>query len=88
MINNQICGYEDIDRRPLRYFFARVEKYICDNIGKDMESSVHYISTKTGHKTGYHIEHIISRNEENKKYVHSGELDPGVPGDVAPPWGH
>lgn len=68
-----IRGYEDIDRRPLRYFFARVEKYICDNIGKEMENSVHYISTKTGHKTGYHIEHIISRNEQNKKYFQSEE---------------
>lgn len=61
-------GYEDIDRRPLRYFFARVEKYICENIGKDMEKPVEYIATKTGHKTAYHIEHIISRNAENKTY--------------------
>lgn len=66
-------GYDNIDRRPLRYFFARVEKYLCDNMGKDMENSVHYISTKTGHKTGYHIEHILSRNEENKKYFSSEE---------------
>jgi len=66
-------GYEDIDRRPLRYFFARVEKYVCDHLGKEMENTVHYISTKTGHKTGYHIEHIISRNEENKDYFQSEE---------------
>lgn len=66
-------GYDNIDRRPLRYFFARVEKYLCENMEKDMENSVHYISTKTGHKTGYHIEHILSRNEENKKYFSSEE---------------
>jgi len=66
-------GYDNIDRRPLRYFFARVEKYLCENMEKEMESSVHYISTKTGHKTGYHIEHILSRNEENKKYFSSEE---------------
>jgi uncharacterized protein with ParB-like and HNH nuclease domain len=66
-------GYEDIDRRPLRYFFARVEKYVCDNLGKEMENTVQYISTKTGHKTGYHIEHIISRNEQNKEYFQSEE---------------
>ncbi|MCK4552525.1 MAG: DUF1524 domain-containing protein [Tenericutes bacterium] len=66
-------GYDNIDRRPLRYFFARVEKYICDNIGKEIENNVHYISTKTGYKTGYHIEHIFSRNEENKKFFHSEE---------------
>lgn len=66
-------GYDNIDRRPLRYFFARVEKYLCENMDKDMENSVYYISTKTGHKTGYHIEHILSRNDENKKYFHSEE---------------
>jgi uncharacterized protein with ParB-like and HNH nuclease domain len=61
-------GYDNLDRRPIRYFFARIEKYLCDNMGKDMENSVHYISTKTGHKTGYHIEHILARNNENIKY--------------------
>ena len=66
-------GYDNINRRPLRYFFARIEKYLCENMEKDMESSVHYISTKTGHKTGYHIEHILSRNDENKGYFHSDE---------------
>lgn len=66
-------GYEDIDRRPLRYFFARVEKYICDCTDKEMESSVHYISTKTGHKTGYHIEHILSRNKQNQDYFRTEE---------------
>jgi len=66
-------GYDNIDRRPLRYFFARIEKFLCKKIGKDMENSVHYISTKTGHKTGFHIEHILSRNEENKEYFSSEE---------------
>ncbi|CAH8285890.1 uncharacterized protein DUF262 [Mariniflexile fucanivorans] len=66
-------GYDNIERRPLRYFFARVEKYICDNTEKTMENDVLYISTKTGHKTGYHIEHILSRNDENKQYFHSDE---------------
>lgn len=68
-----VRGYEDIDRRPLRYFFARVEKYISDMTEKEMENTVHYISTKTGHKTGYHIEHILSRNEENKNHFSSEE---------------
>ncbi|MCW3162519.1 DUF262 domain-containing protein [Chryseobacterium oryctis] len=66
-------GYEDIDRRPLRYFFARIEKFICDSTDKEMENSVHYISTKTGHKTGYHIEHILSRNKQNQDYFRTEE---------------
>lgn len=66
-------GYEDIDTRPLRYFFARVEEYVCKNTGRDMENPVNYISLKTGHKTGYHVEHILARNDENKKYFKSEE---------------
>lgn len=66
-------SYDNIKRRPLRYFFARVEQYLCDNMEKEMENSVHYISTKTGHKTGYHIEHVLSRNEENKSYFNTEE---------------
>lgn len=66
-------GYDNIDRRPLRYFFARVEKYLCDNIETSMQNDVHYISTKTGYKTGYHIEHIFSRNDENKSYFKTEE---------------
>lgn len=67
-------GYDNIKRRPLRYFFARVEQYLCENLHRDMEHSVNYISTKTGHKTGYHIEHILSRNEQNKGYFDTEEV--------------
>lgn len=66
-------GYDNIDRRPLRYFFARIEDFICSKIGKAPERDVQYISTKTGHKTGYHIEHILSRNDENKAYFENDE---------------
>lgn len=66
-------GYDTMSISNLRYLFARVEKYICDNIDKEMDESVYYISTRTGHKTGYHIEHILSRNEENKNYFSSEE---------------
>jgi len=66
-------GYDNIKRRPLRYFFARIEKYLCDNLEREMENDVYYISTKTGHKTGYHIEHILARNEENKGYFSTEE---------------
>lgn len=66
-------NYTNLKTRSLRYLFARVEKYICDNMGKAPQSSVLDISTKTGDKTGYHIEHILSRNETNKGYFESEE---------------
>jgi hypothetical protein len=66
-------GYDNIDRRALRYYFARVELYICESIGKEIENEVYYISTKTAHKSGYHIEHIFSRNNQNMKYFKTEE---------------
>ena len=66
-------NYTNLKTRSLRYLFARVEKYICDNMGKAPQSSVLDISTKTGDKTGYHIEHILSRNETNKGYFENDE---------------
>lgn len=66
-------NYTNTNRRFLRYFFSRVEKYICDNTHQNMQNDIHYISTKTGNKTGYHIEHILSENETNRSYFINAE---------------
>ena len=66
-------GYTNIEKRALRYFLARVEKYICDNMDQNMQDTVEYISTKTGYKTGYHIEHILSHNQTNSGYFSTEE---------------
>lgn len=65
------ADYTNIEKRSLRYILARIEKYICDNLDRGMNNDVIYISTKTSYKTGYHIEHILSRNETNKGYFDS-----------------
>lgn len=65
--------YSNMKTRLLRYFFARIEQYICENMGIAMANNVYDIATKTGHKTGYHIEHIFSRNDENKSYFDTEE---------------
>lgn len=67
------ADYTNLDQRFLRYFLARVEKYITGETNREMINDVNYISTKTGYKTGYHIEHILSRNEENKAYFKDEE---------------
>lgn len=59
--------------RFIRYLFARVEQYLCENIKQQPQNSVEYISTKTGDKTAYHVEHILSRNETNLNYFESEE---------------
>ena len=58
-----------MNTKVLRYIFARVEEYICGE--KNMQNSIKDITTKTGAKTGYHIEHILSHNDTNKSYFDS-----------------
>lgn len=65
--------YTNMDTRSLRYFLARIEQYICKETNQTMKNDVEYISTKTGAQTGYHIEHILSRNDQNKGYFTSEE---------------
>ena len=66
-------SYTSLNNRVLKYLLARVEEYICKNINKTPQNSVDEISTMSGEKTGYHIEHIFSRNETNKAYFDSEE---------------
>ena len=69
-------GYAVFEARPLRYLLARVEKFICDGIGESMKYSVYDIVRKTGNKTGFHIEHILSRNQESvSKFDSEEEFD-------------
>lgn len=54
--------------RFIRYFFARVENFIATQISPSYqltESQMWDLVRNTGHKTGYHIEHILANNEEN-----------------------
>lgn len=66
-------GYTNIEKRALRYFLARVEQFICNGLHQSMKDSVETISTKTSHKLGYHIEHILSHNATNVGYFDSEE---------------
>ena len=65
--------YANTNKRLLRYLFARIEKYLCEQIKIDPQNDIEYITTKTGDKTGYHIEHILSRNTTNIEYFSNEE---------------
>ena len=59
-------GYQDLQQTFLRYFFARVEQFIADGIGKDIQArNLRDLVRNTGSVNGHHIEHILSRNDEN-----------------------
>lgn len=64
-------GYSSLSTRFMRYFYARIDNYICTSTNQQMQNDIEYISTRTGNKTGYHIEHILSNNKTNMSYFSS-----------------
>ena len=68
--------YATFETRPLRYLLARVEKYLCDGLGREMTTSVKDIACLRGVKKGFHVEHILSRNPESEaKFSSEDEFD-------------
>lgn len=63
----------NLNMRFRRYFFARIEKFLADNMNLNMKHTVNELVSKTGHKTGFHIEHILSYNDENLQLFENNE---------------
>lgn len=59
--------------RFIRYFFARIEHFIAKNSNIQCESYYNLVRN-TGPVYGYHIEHIIADNEENRHLFEDEEL--------------
>lgn len=64
---------QDFNKRFLRYFLARIEKHLAEGIGKNMQDKLYNLVRNTGSKNGYHIEHIISDNEQNRDLFENEE---------------
>lgn len=62
-----------LNKRFKRYFFGRVDKFLSENLNVGMVHEIGDLVKKTGHKTGFHIEHILSHNEENLKLFKNDE---------------
>lgn len=56
----------ELEKRFKRYFFARVEQFIAKNTNMNMKQSLYDLVQNTGIKNGFHIEHILSENVDNK----------------------
>lgn len=54
-----------LNTRFKRYFFARVDEFLAKNMKLNMKHSISDLVSKTGAKTGFHIEHILAHNKEN-----------------------
>ena len=56
----------NLNTRFKRYFFARVDEFLAENMNLNPKHPIADLVTKTGAKTGFHVEHILSWNDENK----------------------
>jgi uncharacterized protein with ParB-like and HNH nuclease domain len=63
----------ELEKRFKRYFFARIDQFIAENTNMQMKQSLYDLVQNTGSKNGFHIEHILSENAENKALFNDDE---------------
>lgn len=63
----------NLNMRFKRYYFARIEQFFSENLNQGMKHPIDDLVSKTGAKTGFHIEHILSHNEENKAFFNNDD---------------
>jgi uncharacterized protein with ParB-like and HNH nuclease domain len=59
-------GYNNLGSRFLRYFYARIDRFIADNSNLNTAKYYEMIKQAQG-KNKHHIEHILANNDENLK---------------------
>ena len=62
-----------LNARFKRYFFARIEQFLAKNMNLNMKHDLSSLVSKTGPKTGFHIEHILAHNRENLELFDNDE---------------
>jgi uncharacterized protein with ParB-like and HNH nuclease domain len=63
----------NLNTRFKRYYFARIEKFLADNMNLNMKHFIGDLVLKTGHVNGFHIEHILSYNDDNLALFNNDE---------------
>jgi len=63
----------NLNTRFKRYFFARIDGFLAENMNLNPKHPIYDLVTKTGAKTGFHVEHILSWNDENKQLFDGDE---------------
>ena len=56
-----------------RYFFARIEDFLACEMNLEMKHAIRDLVTRTGPKTGFHVEHILSWNDNNLELFENDE---------------
>ncbi len=70
-------GYGDYNTRFLRYFLARIEKFIADGLGWKLQDDLWNYVSGIGASNAYHVEHILANNKDNRALFKTldGETD-------------
>ena len=55
----------ELNSRFKRYVFARIEDFLARELSMKSRHSISDLVSRTGAKTGFHVEHILSMNEAN-----------------------
>ncbi len=63
----------NLNTRFKRYFFARIDEFLAENMNMNPKHPIADLVTRTGAKNGFHVEHILSWNQENKKLFEEDE---------------
>ncbi len=63
----------NLNTRFKRYFFARIDDFLAENMNMNPKHPIADLVMKTGAKSGFHVEHILSWNSENKKLFSGDE---------------
>ncbi|WP_374253928.1 DUF262 domain-containing protein [Acinetobacter brisouii] len=64
---------DNLNTRFKRYFFARIEGFLAQNLNVEMRHSYENLVLRTGSVNGFHIEHILSRNAESLAHFNGQE---------------
>jgi uncharacterized protein with ParB-like and HNH nuclease domain len=56
----------NLNTRFKRYFFARIDEFLAESMNLNPKHPIADLVTKTGARNGFHVEHILSWNKENK----------------------
>ncbi|MGV8154991.1 MAG: DUF262 domain-containing protein [Alkaliphilus sp.] len=66
-------GYADYNTRFLRYFLTRIELFISQETTLQLQDTLYNFVSGAGKFNAYHIEHILSRNSDNKSLFVNSE---------------
>ena len=55
----------NLNARFKRYFFARIDGFLASEMNLNPKHPIRDLVTRTGAKTGFHVEHILSMNGDN-----------------------